>query len=55
MKFKYSLEQLKELQALPLEDKVALTKVRIDEFVSEMGGGKVQLLALAEVRTALFC
>ena len=39
-RFKYSLEYLKELQNLPLNDKIALSKVRIEEFVSKMGGGQ---------------
>lgn len=40
-RFKYSLEYLKELQNLPLNDKIALSKVRIEEFVSKMGGGRM--------------
>ena len=38
LKLKYSSEELKRLQALPLDDKVALSLVRIQEWYEHWGG-----------------
>lgn len=38
MKFKHTLEELQELQSKPLEDKIALTKLRIMEFYEHYNG-----------------
>ena len=45
MKFKHTMKDLQELQAKSLEDKVALTKLRIMEFYEFL---------LVGVRIALF-
>lgn len=34
----YTKEKLKELQALPLDDKISLTKLRVQEFYDNLGG-----------------
>lgn len=38
MEYKHTLEELKELQALPLEDKIALSKLRITEWYEHYDG-----------------
>ena len=36
---KHTRDELKELQKLPLNDKIALSKIRIQEFHDAIGGG----------------
>ena len=38
---KHTRDELKELQKLPLNDKIALSKIRIQEFHDAIGGGEV--------------
>lgn len=37
----YTVQKLKELQALSLEDKIALTKLRITEWYERWEGGSL--------------
>ena len=49
---KHTKEELARLIALPLEDKIALTKLRITEFYERLLGGYIYLLVVE--KTALY-
>ena len=49
----YTVEKLKELQALSLEDKIALSKIRITEFFEHYDGNVVVSFSGGKDSTAL--
>lgn len=48
----HTKEELARLTALPLKDKIALTKLRLTEFYERLAGGYMCLLAVG--KTALY-
>ena len=49
----YTEEKLKELQALSLADKIALSKIRITEFYEHYNGNVV--VSFSGAKIALYC
>ena len=45
----YTVEKLKELQSLSLEDKIALSKIRITEFFEHYDGNVVVSFSGAKI------